>query len=311
MRFSAGKHLALGLVLGFLTSALIQYNIMLLSTSASPKLIELRWRGNSPVGCVCGDEAERLRRLAGPCLDQSYLNISSGVPPSIGVDDRDKLREYLYPPGKKPVLDHSAIKKKKGSLQLLHEEYFFRKMIFVGVLTQQEYLHTRAKHLYDTWGKEIDKLIFFVGEDCNISSDLAYLPVIKLSGIPDRVYPPLKKTFAVMKYMYDNYLNQFNWFIRADDDVYVRPKKLKELLSQIHPYEKVYLGRAATGRKDDLKRLLLLPHEQYCMGGPGVILSVATMREVGPHLEHCLNAGEQYYSRTSSYMNLATYISFL
>ena len=289
-RLSVLKHLALGFVLGLFASRLfqcVQYN------NTSSTLVQPPGDGGtgtngdtSPVGCVCGDEAERLQTLASLCLNRSYLNISSEVP---GVDDRNKLREYLYPPGKKPVL---AKKKKKGSLQFLHEEYRFRKMIFVGVLTQQEYLHTRAKHLYDTWGKEIDKLIFFVGEDCNISSDLAYLPVIKLSGIPDRVYPPLKKMFAVMKYMYDNYLNQFNWFIRADDDVYVRPKKLKELLSQMHSYDKIYLGRAGTGRKDDLKRLLLLSHEKYCMGGPGIILSVAAMSEVGPHLHHCLNAGE-------------------
>ena len=70
--------------------------------------------------------------------------------------------------------------------------------------------------------------------------------------------------------------------------MYVRTKKLKELLTQLHPYEKVYLGRAGTGRKADLGRLRLLPHERYCMGGPGIILSMASLRRVGPHL---LNAG--------------------
>ena len=47
------------------------------------------------------------------------------------------------------------------------------------------------------------------------------------------------------------------------------------------------MGRAGARRKEDLERLELLPHERYCMGGPGVILSNGAMRGVGPHLDNC------------------------
>ena len=183
------------------------------------------------------------------------------------------------------------IKPKQPVLKLLQQEYVHKKMVFVGVLTQQAYLSTRAKFLYETWGNKMDKLVFFVGEDCVVPPDLSYLPVIKLKGVPDEVYPPLKKTFAVMTYMYDHFLGQYNWFIRADDDVYIRPNKLKQLLSNMAPSEKIYLGRGGTGRKEDIDRLHLLPQELYCMGGPGIILSMAALRELGPHLDMCLNAG--------------------
>ena len=62
--------------------------------------------------------------------------------------------------------------------------------------------------------------MFFVGEDCNVPANLSHLPIIKLNGIQDHVYPPLKKAFAVMQYMYDHFIDQYNWFIRADDDMY-------------------------------------------------------------------------------------------
>lgn len=217
------------------------------------------------------------------------------APPTFPLDSAALLKEFLYPRNKTPVLDIKKQRYKPGSQYeptFLREEYLYKKMVFVGVLTQQTYLATRAKYLYETWGKEIDGLAFFVGEDCVVPPDLEYLPIIKLKGIPDNVYPPLKKTFAVMQYMYDNYLNQFNWFIRADDDMYVRTKQLKELLVNMLPYEKVYLGRAGTGRKDDLDRLSLLSHERYCMGGPGIVLSMGALRELGPHLTNCLKAGE-------------------
>lgn len=215
------------------------------------------------------------------------------APPTAQPESASQLREFLYPRNR-TVLDQKNQQYKPGSQDepvLLKDEYLYNRMVFVGVLTRQSYLSTRAKYLYDTWGKEVDELVFFVGEDCEIPADLDYLPIVKLKGIPDNVYPPVKKTFAVMQYMYDNHINQFNWFIRADDDMYVRTKRLKELLANMVPYEKVYLGRAGTGRKEDLNRLDLLPHERYCMGGPGIVLSMAALRELGPHLTNCLNAG--------------------
>lgn len=252
--------------------------------------------------CVCGDEMERLRRLARVALyRQNYTRFKSclgELAPTAPVEDMDRMVEFLYPPEENPIVDFRDSRRKiykpgsRSEPQSLRDEYVFKKHLLVGVLTQQEYLPTRAKVLYETWGKEVDKLILFVGEDCNVSADLMHLPIVKLKGVPDHVYPPLKKAFAVMKYMYSHHINEFNWFIRADDDMYVRTKNLTDLLHQMNPYERVYLGRAGTGRKEDLKRLELLPHERYCMGGPGVILSNGAMRGVGPHLDNCLNAGK-------------------
>lgn len=253
---------------------------------------------SSDHNCVCGIAAERLKRLAKLALYVRDLNSSNQdcghTPPTASPEDADELRRFLYPSDKRPVVNYRQAKEVLHNYEpkTLEEEYVFKKQLFVAVLTQQDYLPTRAKSLYETWGKDVDKLVFFVGEDCNISAELSYLPIVKLTGIPDHVYPPLRKTFAVMKYMYEHYTYQFNWFIRADDDMYLRVDKLKDLLTKIHPYDNVYMGRAGTGRKDDLKRLLLLPHEKYCMGGPGIIFSTAALRELGPHLSNCLEAGE-------------------
>ncbi len=201
--------------------------------------------------------------------------------------DLQALRDFLYPKDK-------ILLKRKGTAigtpNLLKEEYFFKRRLFVGVMTREEYLPTRAKVVYETWGAEVDKVVFFVGEDCSIPPDLSHLPIVKLTGIPDNVYPPLKKAFAVMQYMYENFADRYNWFVRADDDMYVRGKKLQGLLESLNHNEKIYLGRAGTGRPEDLKRLNLLPYERYCMGGPGVFFSSAAIRGIGPHLSTCLEA---------------------
>ena len=44
----------------------------------------------------------------------------------------------------------------------------------------------------------------------------------------------------MMKYIYSHHINELNWFIHADNDMYLRADKLKDLLSQMNPYEQVY-----------------------------------------------------------------------
>ena len=174
----------------------------------------------------------------------------------------------------------------------LRQEYKLRKTIFVGVMTSQLYLPTRAKALYDTWAGDVSMLVFFVGQDCFIPPDLSHLPIIKLQGVPDAIYPPLQKAFGVMKYMYEHFVNDYNWFIRADDDVYIRGKKLMDLLHSMDQNDLISLGRAGEGRVQDLERLQLLKHERYCMGGPGMIFSRGMMLALGPYLDLCLEASE-------------------
>ena len=235
--------------------------------------------------CVCDEEADSLKRLARLAFLQPQITSNSTLSPENVTD----LKKFLYPDS--PRLFPGV---PLGVPKLLKQEYLIKAPLLIGILTQQEYLHTRAQAVYDTWTQDISEggVVFFVGEDCEIAANLSHLPIIRLQGIPDRVYPPLKKAFAVMQYMYDHFIDQYNWFIRADDDMYVRGDLLMELLKKMSPYERVYLGRAGVGKDNDLGRLHLLPHERYCMGGPGVVFSNAAMRAIGPHLNNCLNAGQ-------------------
>ena len=184
---------------------------------------------------------------------------------------------------------------KLGRPKTLSGEYQVQKKLFVAVITAEKYLSTRARAVYDTWGGSVSQISFFVGADCNTSHpDIHDLPIVKLPGIPDNVYPPQKKVFAVLHYIHDHYLGEFQWFMRADDDVYVRGDKLENLLETFNPNEKIYLGLAGKGKTEDIDRLGLRPHERYCMGGPGVIFSKTALKKLAPYLDHCLSAVDQY-----------------
>ncbi|KAJ4451663.1 hypothetical protein ANN_03133 [Periplaneta americana] len=101
-------------------------------------------------------------------------------------------------------------------------------LLFVGVMTAHKYLATRARAVYETWGREIPgRIAFFTSATSVPPSNRPDLPLVRLKGVDDS-YPPQKKSFLMLQYMWERYGDRFEWFLRADDDVYVRPDRLQE-----------------------------------------------------------------------------------
>lgn len=158
--------------------------------------------------------------------------------------------------------------------------------LFVGVVTSKKLLLTRGVAINNTWGRQMGRNIrFFSSEGTRARPRL---PVVSLPGTDD-TYPPQRKVYRMLKYMYDNYINHYNWFMRADDDLYVRVDALVEFLSTLDPSTDLYIGQPGIGKRDDWDRIQLYPNEHYCMGGPGVIMSRSLLVKLAPHLEECLS----------------------
>ncbi|CAI8036136.1 Chondroitin sulfate synthase 1 [Geodia barretti] len=160
-----------------------------------------------------------------------------------------------------------------------------KRPLFVGVVTSKKLLPTRGVAINKTWGQTLGQNIrFFSSANTH---PLPNLPVVSLPGTDD-TYPPQKKVYRMLKYMYDHFINQYNWFMRADDDLYVRVGPLVEFLSTLDPSTDLYIGQPGIGKPDDWERIQLYPNEHYCMGGPGVVLSRSLLVKLAPHLEECL-----------------------
>uniref|UniRef100_A0A0N5CFS8 Hexosyltransferase n=1 Tax=Strongyloides papillosus TaxID=174720 RepID=A0A0N5CFS8_STREA len=159
-------------------------------------------------------------------------------------------------------------------------------LLLVGVMTAQKYVNTRAYNIWKTWGQKVPgKIIFFVAEDTVV--DYPDMPVVKLKGVDD-TYPPQKKSFSMIRWMYDNHLNDFHWFMRADDDLYVRHEEIEKLLRSLDSSKAYMLGQAGLGNSAEYGLLALGSQDNYCMGGPGVVFSRESIRAVAPHLQSCL-----------------------
>ncbi|KOC66565.1 Chondroitin sulfate synthase 1 [Habropoda laboriosa] len=161
-------------------------------------------------------------------------------------------------------------------------------LVFVGVMTASKYLDSRAKAVYETWGKELPgKIAFFSSESSVVPENCPDLPLVALPRVDD-TYPPQKKSFMMLQYMWNNYGDRFEWFLRADDDVYVRTDRLEKLLRSVDSRRAMYIGQAGRGNSEEFGLLSLEYDENFCMGGPGVVLSRETLRRIVPHIKYCL-----------------------
>ena len=176
------------------------------------------------------------------------------------------------------------IKELKEKLET--KSHLAENLMLAGILTAQEFMNTRVMAINETWAKTIHgKVLFFSGENSTMKNKRDQ-SLITLLGVTD-VYPPQKKSFLVLKYMHDLYLDQFEWFVRADD-VYIVGDKLAKLLDSVNSSKVYYIGHSGQGRKHEKGKLGLFDNKTYCMGGPGVIISRATLAKVAPHISYCL-----------------------
>ncbi|KAM7393445.1 hypothetical protein PAMA_008206 [Pampus argenteus] len=163
-----------------------------------------------------------------------------------------------------------------------------KRFLYVGVMTAKKYLGSRAVAAYNTWVHSVPgKVEFFSSAGSGAVRVPVPVPVVSLTGVDDS-YPPQKKSFMMLKYIHDHYLDEYEWFMRADDDVYIRGEKLELFLRSLNSSKPLYLGQTGLGMAEELGRLALEPGENFCMGGPGMIFSREVLRRMVPHISTCL-----------------------
>ena len=187
-----------------------------------------------------------------------------------------------------PVEDEKTTSPEKSN-NIFIEQAEEKGFLFVGVMTAKKYLDSRVVAAYNTWARTINgKVAFFSSEG---STPNYRVPVVSLKNVDDS-YPPQKKSFRMLKYMCDHLYDKYEWFMRADDDAFLKGEKLEKFLRSINGSKPQFIGQAGIGTKEEIGTLSLGQTDNYCMGGPGVVFSKETLRQMCPHIKHC--AGNMY-----------------
>lgn len=162
--------------------------------------------------------------------------------------------------------------------------------LLIAVVTANQHLQSRVEAVRRTWMRIAAEVgvavLFYTGEEPSNFS-VGDIPIVHLPGVDD-TYPPQKKVFKMLQHAHVNYMGNYKWLLRADDDVYIRVKQLVNFLNTIDYQRLIYMGQPGMGKPEDLERLKLYTHEHFCMGGPGVLFSSSLLSKLVYHLDHCL-----------------------
>ena len=142
-----------------------------------------------------------------------------------------KVEIYRWDPPHEPIIQQKHAKK----------------FVYVAMMSAERYLDGRASAAVDTWARDVDELreynetvkveIFATGRD-----EINGVNVRQLPGVPDNVYPPQRKSFSMLRYLHDHYINEYDWFVRLDDDAYLSWPILEKLLRRLDPSLPLYIG---------------------------------------------------------------------
>ena len=94
------------------------------------------------------------------------------------------------------------------------------------VETCAENLETRALSVKNTWAPRCDKTLFISDQDNST------FPAIYLPGVVKGYGGIWSKTVQSFRHLYKNYLNEYHWFMKTDDDTYVVVENLKYFLGK-------------------------------------------------------------------------------
>ncbi|CAF3261485.1 unnamed protein product, partial [Rotaria sp. Silwood2] len=115
------------------------------------------------------------------------------------------------------------------------------------ILTSPKYFLSRTKAVNETWASRCDRHFFvteysqekMTSEEIRFAKHISIAPLKNITPGYDHL---TQKSTSAFLFAYDNYFNDFEWFVKADDDTFLIVEHLKEFLSEKNTSEPVTFG---------------------------------------------------------------------
>ncbi|XP_053960121.1 glycoprotein-N-acetylgalactosamine 3-beta-galactosyltransferase 1-like [Anastrepha ludens] len=130
------------------------------------------------------------------------------------------------------------------------------------VLTSPEQHASHAQHVKATWGKRCTRMIFISSE---VDEELDAVAVVAREA--DTYDELWNKTREGFRYVYERYYDEYDWFVKADDDTYMVMENLRYMLYAYYPQTPIYFGYQ-----------LVRYGVPYMSGGAAYVLSKEALR---------------------------------
>ncbi|XP_017472021.1 PREDICTED: glycoprotein-N-acetylgalactosamine 3-beta-galactosyltransferase 1 [Rhagoletis zephyria] len=130
------------------------------------------------------------------------------------------------------------------------------------VLTSPDQHASHARHVKATWGKRCTRLIFLSSQ---VDEKLGAVSVVEREA--DTYDDLWNKTREGFRYVYERYYDDYDWFVKADDDTYMVMENLRYMLYAYYPQTPIYFGYQ-----------LIRYGVPYMSGGAAYVLSKEALR---------------------------------
>ncbi|XP_058975095.1 chondroitin sulfate glucuronyltransferase [Musca domestica] len=197
-------------------------------------------------------------------------------------------------------------------------ELGIREKIFIGVMTTQDNINTLATAINRTTAHLVNRIKFFINAE-NVKTNYKLKNIVGFTDTRENLRP-----FHVIKYIADTYLDDYDYFLIIQDNVYVDARKLKAMLYHMSITFDLYMGTksessnygsygandhvaaapqrqlmegeeggaaaeaAAAGAGDEFR---MLSDRNYCDLNAGILLSSSVIRKMRNNLDWCVRNG--------------------
>jgi glycoprotein-N-acetylgalactosamine 3-beta-galactosyltransferase len=110
--------------------------------------------------------------------------------------------------------------------------------IYCLIITSPKYFDTRARAVNLTWASRCDQFTF-ISEYSNDTKGLSIAPIANITPGYEHL---TQKTTLALHYVYENFINDADWFVKADDDTYLFVENLKTFLKDKNTSEPITFG---------------------------------------------------------------------
>lgn len=157
-------------------------------------------------------------------------------------------------------------------------ELGIREKLFVGCLSQQDHIETLATAFNRTSAHLVNKIKFFINAD-NVKSTFQLKNIVGFTDTRENLRP-----FHVLKYIADNYLDDFDYFLLVPDTTYLDSRALRQNVAKISISFDIYLGTASV----DPLAVNRSATGGYCDLSSGIVFSSSVIRKIRANLDWCV-----------------------
>uniref|UniRef100_A0A336K0T1 Hexosyltransferase n=1 Tax=Culicoides sonorensis TaxID=179676 RepID=A0A336K0T1_CULSO len=214
----------------------------------------------------------------------------SSCPSSFFLDNDDNFNSEFEP---QLNLAGKPMQAKKTVKNMARPRYYtselgIREKLFVAVLSQVDTVDTISTAFNKTVAHLVSRIKYFINAD-SVQSNFRMKNIVGFTDTRDNL-----RTYHVLKYIADNYVDDFDYFLLIPDRAYLNARLFVEKLRKISISSDIYMGQMESGGTSQSGSYEEnLENSKYCDINAGIILSSSVVKKIRANLDWCVrNAGQ-------------------